>query len=325
MKKPAVQERASGPTVAPLTVGFKEAARRTGVSKHLVRAALESGDLPSQRETVDGTLARQGEPAFIIRIDDLENWIAGLPSCGVVGCEEPARTATGHCSRAHSLRGQPKSAETREKIAASKRGKRRPPHVGVAVAAANRRRAPRPPTGEERWCLWCGASLGIVRPSWIHRGMGRFCNLSHAKLWQFENEPGRWPQTTPEGKQLLAGHIRKLMREERLFSRDGLKDPRKRRKWKLIWAPKPGRPRTEKRAGYDDVLREIRDDYNELLRLGHSATEDVLADRASERNRAADVARRLDWEKGVSRRVVRTALGRSLGGSHTLLNERRSA
>jgi transcriptional regulator with XRE-family HTH domain len=116
---------------------------------------------------------------------------------------------------------------------------------------------------EERDCAYCGKL--IPRKVMAHNWRRRYCSRSHAQL-------ARWKEgrVAAEVVEELPGGAR--------------------RKWKLKWVPRPGRPRNDARLDYEDALHRIRDIYEET--------------HASER----DLERLL----GESRRMIRTALGRPL-------------
>jgi hypothetical protein len=96
--------------------------------------------------------------------------------CPLPGCENPVgKGKTGACCGAHAVKI---SADARAKMSAAKRGRTLSAEHRAAIAEGHRGAA------EERWCEYCGESLGVL-PVGSSR---RFCNRSHAKASQWANE-----------------------------------------------------------------------------------------------------------------------------------------
>lgn len=138
------------------------ASQKFGLDPTTLGAAIDAGRVRGQAVIVSGKRTCRTVVAA-----ELEQDLANLPRCVFEGCDKPALAPGGGCSGPHGAarvnRGKPKSAETRGKMAAAKRGRPRPDvrervaamhadpetHYSWGVRLAEGRQLP--PNSQRRW------------------------------------------------------------------------------------------------------------------------------------------------------------------------------
>jgi len=115
-------------------VSLAEAMRRTGVPQDSLRGAIDVGKIPASREQRPYEPGRFGtRTQLVMRLRDVEEWLASLDSCRYPGCGLPGWSRSGCCSGPHAIgvqtRGVPRSPEARAKMSATLRGRPRGKHA----------------------------------------------------------------------------------------------------------------------------------------------------------------------------------------------------
>lgn len=121
-------------------LSLSAAARAFGLNRGTLRGAIEAGTIRAARTDVAGAVR------YAIDAHELAEDLARLPTCRHPGCERRALGPSGGCeAHGHALAGAmaagvPRSAETRARIGASKRGTARPDAAQRMAAIAEQRR-----------------------------------------------------------------------------------------------------------------------------------------------------------------------------------------
>jgi hypothetical protein len=177
------------------------------IDRKALGEALRAGRVPGNKiGRVNSFVLEELEPACAVRI------------CPCPECERVALGESGGCERhghvylGAGAEGVARPDYVRAKIAKTKTGTKRTLDERAAMSRSRRRYAP-----ERRSCEWCGdllvqkrlrdeqiplerlASIGLdlVPGSVIAKGGGRFCSRSHALMWAWTNDRGRFPQDGP--------------------------------------------------------------------------------------------------------------------------------
>jgi hypothetical protein len=150
-------------------ISATEAQRRYGLDRHTLVRAVDSGRVRGER------IAYGRGPEgmeYVFSPDDLEQDLNALPPCAYEGCDAPALGPSGGCERhGHVFAGDRargvKRPDIGPKIAAAKRGKRRPDAAERLRAAWANRSGSAFTFG---WARWHG---GRVAQRWLGRWKGR--------------------------------------------------------------------------------------------------------------------------------------------------------
>jgi len=169
-----------------------EAASARGLNRRALAAAAVRGRVTGERQE------RQGVTAARYRFDPerLDADLAQLPRCSG-GCGRPALSDGGRCGSCRpKAQGRPRNRRYVERDCAGcgePMGEVPESQRYHSRACLSRARAL-----EERWCEWCGKSLGLVSAAKIAAGGARFCSNSHHLKW--EHAQGNIPAQPQSGE-----------------------------------------------------------------------------------------------------------------------------
>ena len=228
-------------------LNLDEAHRRTAIRRQALLQAIRDGSLPATNGGVRGS--RPMRNAWRIREADLEAFVEDLPTCLCHGCDRKTLNASGICS-AHGraaqtytrMKGIPKSAEHRAKIADALKGKPKPPEVRAKIAAAKKGQGlGTKASTETRTKISYGLRLFFSTPAGELERERRAAVASRPRPDLSERNLKAFRVGAPSARALADGAYHRW-------------SGRSRRIWKLRWTRSPGRTRTYTDEQADWVL-----------------------------------------------------------------------